>query len=105
MDEKKLARLVLVIDEFRKLYPEMSAHTIEMFIEVAAKQGRTVKELAEKIDVTSSTASRNVSLLRTPAPGKEGLNLLDLQEDGVAKRVYLSPQGKTLAERITTLLA
>lgn len=97
-----------MLEELRKLDPEMTAQEAQCLLGVAAWPGISVRELAERVGVEPPTASRNIAILgRYGRGGKEGLKLIDSQEDPEDrrhKRLSLTAHGKkvlgAMADRV-----
>ena len=91
-------KLTYVIEEFRKLDPEMQAQTMLTFVHVCLTPDITIKELRDRIGVASSTISRNIAFLSdSRSPGRVGLGIVHTEEDPVdrrAKRVRLTSKGE-----------
>ena len=108
----KLIKLERVVEEFRKLDPEMQAQTMLAFMFVAEKQESgtptTVKEVGEYLEVTSASASRNIAALskvsRHRRPGHDLIFTYENPEYRVEKLIELTDKGKLLVKRLEGLL-
>lgn len=104
-DETAVLRLIRALEEFRKLDPEMPVQTVLTFLNVAAKEGLSGTELAARVDLSSSSISRNITAFaQVNRFKKPGYDLLDYREDtlGDARRkvVTLNARGRTFLERV-----
>ncbi len=108
----KLIKLQRVVEEFRKLDPEMQLQTVLAFVLVAHKQSQgstvTIKEVGEMLGVTSASASRNVAALatvnRSRQPGHELVVTYENPEYRVEKFIELTDKGKALVTRLENVL-
>jgi len=108
----KLVKLQRVVEEFRKLDPEMQLQTVLAFILVAHKQSQgntiTIKEVGEMLGVTSASASRNVAALtsinRSRRTGHELVVTYENPEFRVEKFIELTDKGKALVTRLENLV-
>jgi DNA-binding MarR family transcriptional regulator len=102
-------RLILIIEEFRKLDPEMQAQTMMTLLLVAAKPGIQMKEMQERLGIARSTMSRNVAILSSHGyrAGYPGYALIEAREDPTdrkSKQVFLTAKGKRFLESIQSYL-
>jgi DNA-binding MarR family transcriptional regulator len=85
MAEKLLGRLLAVIEEFRKLDAEMPAQTIGTLLCVAVEPGISVSELAKRLNLKRSAASRNVAALSAQrsksSASRKGYGLIAYKDD------------------------
>ncbi len=108
----KLIKLQRVVEEFRKLDPEMQAQTVLAFLFVAEKQEQgtpaTVREVGEYLEVTSASASRNIAALskvsRHRRPGHDLLFTYENPDYRVEKLIEMTDKGKALIKRLEGLL-
>jgi DNA-binding MarR family transcriptional regulator len=102
---KKVASL---LEEFRKLNPEMQAQQMAIFLAVAGKPDSTVTELGIATGQPTNSASRNVAALsKTHRKGLPGLDLLTAVEDEMdrrTKRIRLTPKGVRVMASLEGLL-
>ncbi len=107
-DNKNARRLISIIEEFRKLAPDMQAQTIYIFLLVVAHPGISMKELVKTTGLASSSVSRNVALLsETHIGGQPGHNLLRAYEDPMDRRtklVELTHKGKQVYATLVGIL-
>lgn len=106
--EKELKRLTrklsYVIDEFRKLDPEMPAQRIATFFTISLREGLAVMEVANLTGQTTGSATRNLQALGVDKAigkrmGKNGVGLIKMVDDpvdGRKKNCYLTPAGENL---------
>jgi len=105
---KAARKAALIIEEFRKLNPEMQAQQMAIFLAVAAKPNQTVTELAKATGHATASVSRNVAALgETHRKGLPGLNILVATEDVLDrrnKRINLTPKGVRVMASLENLL-
>ncbi|MGA4641152.1 MarR family winged helix-turn-helix transcriptional regulator [Stutzerimonas stutzeri] len=103
-----LAKIEEVIKRFRDFDQEMQMQTAQTFIAVAMQPGITMTELSEKVGISQSSCSRNVSALsRLHRLNKPGMDLVVAAPDPMERRrriVKLTPKGQRLAESLTKLI-
>ncbi|MDX0270882.1 MarR family transcriptional regulator [Sinorhizobium meliloti] len=108
-NNKNARRLISIIEEFRKLDPEMQAQTITLFLTVVSRPGISMKELVQSTGLASSSVSRNVAALSdTHRKGEAGHNLLRAYEDPEdrrTKRVDVTPKGQRVYATLIAILA
>ena len=101
----KLIKLQRVVEEFRKLDPEMQAQTMLAFMFCAEKEeAATIKEVGNYLEVTSASASRNIAALcEVSRHRRAGHNLLvtfENPEYRVEKLISLTEKGKQLVKKL-----
>lgn len=109
MTNPKLKKLIRVIEEFKKLDPEMPVQTILSFLYTASLSekdgGVAVKDIGVALGMSSAAASRNVSkLTEHGVKSQGGHGLLKTTEDPmyrVRKRIALTAKGQLV---LNTLL-
>lgn len=94
-------RMILFIQEFRKMDPEIQAQAIILFLKAAANDDQiTMSELQQWSGLATSSISRNMALLgETNRHGEPGLNLVRAYEDVADRRrkiVRLTPKGRAV---------
>ncbi|MBD9511939.1 winged helix-turn-helix transcriptional regulator [Ensifer sp. ENS10] len=108
-NNKNARRLISIIEEFRKLDPEIQAQTITLFLLVVARPGITMKELVQQTGLASSSVSRNISALgerhRNGEPGHGLVRAYEDPQDRRTKRVDVTAQGRRVYETLITILA
>lgn len=106
--DKDLVRILNIIEEFRKLDPELPSQMGATFVLVAARPGITMKDMAEILGISQASCSRNVAALsKWHRLNKPGHDLVEAMEDPIERRrkiVKLTPKGKRVAETLKTLL-
>ena len=95
----EVATVVQVLEAFRKLDPDLPIQYALSFMTIAQSEGISIGELAERLGIAQSSASRNVAALsRWHSFGKAGLDLVQAQEDPRERRrkiVTLTDAGRT----------
>lgn len=97
--------MVAVIEEFRKLNPEMQAQTLLTFCAVASREGEvSMKDVEHLTGMTTSSTSRNVAALGAlHRKGQPGMDLVLAFENPMNRRMKLlklTPKGRRVAESI-----
>lgn len=112
MSERSLRKIVRVIEEFRKLDPEMPVQTALAFLytaQLAEKTGGvSIKDIGVALGMSSAAASRNISKLTEHGVKSEGGHgLLQTEEDPmyrVRKRISLTPKGKRVLSSLQEII-
>ena len=103
-----LSRMATVVSEFRTIYPEVTASTVEVFLAVAVTPAQTSADLVKRIGVSQSAVSRHLSILGEYSwRGGEGLDLITLVDDPRDRRgklAFLSLKGRQMAVRLARIL-
>jgi len=87
INKRDLMRVFQIIEEFRKIYPDMQMQTAGIFVTIALNEGITMKDLGQKCGLAQSTTSRNVALLSDKLRhDKDGYGLVVAEEDPVERR-------------------
>ncbi len=101
-------KAAMIIEEFRKLNPEIQAQQIALFLAVVVKPGSTMSELAAATGHSTATVSRNVGALgQIHRKGMPGLGILSAKEDVMDrrnKRVSVTPKGTRVMATLEALL-
>ena len=72
----EIITLMHVLEEFRKLDPDLPIQYALSFLTLAENEGMSMRELAERLGIAQSSASRNVAALsKWHSFGKPGLDL------------------------------
>jgi DNA-binding MarR family transcriptional regulator len=108
----KLNKLMRLVEEFRKLDPEMPAQTILAFLFIAERNQAevpvTVKDVGDYLGLSSASASRNVSALskvsRHRTSGHDLIMAYENPERRIEKFIKLTPKGKRVIDSIEELL-
>lgn len=108
LDTGKISRALLLVEEFRKIDPEMQMQAAAAFLLISQQPGITVREVGTRLGVASSSASRNVALLsKENRRGEPGPHLIDYDDDPLDRRIrrlYLTPKGKRFLDSILSYL-
>lgn len=105
MNKKALTCAIRVIEEFRRISPEMQAQQMLTTLLIASEQGITVKELAERIGISQAAASRCVADWTGWTYRKEqGPDYIEPKVDLMDTRrkpLHLKPKGCVFVQRLT----
>jgi DNA-binding MarR family transcriptional regulator len=100
--------LMRVLEEFRKLDPDLPIQYALSFLTLATNEGLSLGELATRLGIAQSSASRNVAALSAwHSFGKPGLDLVEAREDPRERRrklVTLTSKGHALVETLRDIL-
>lgn len=103
-----LAAGLELIEEFRKLNPEMPMQTAAMLLIIAQSPGITTRELMKRLNVAQATASRNAAVLgQVNRHGIPGLDLIVSTPDPQERRrnvYHLTPKGQKTVAGLTVRL-
>lgn len=106
--KKSLMRIFQILEEFRKIYPDMQMQTASIFVTIALNPGITMKELGERAGLAQSSCSRNVALLSEwLRHNKPGYGLVVATEDPVERRrkiIRLTANGERVASTLDMLI-
>ena len=87
-EQRKINKAINAIEEFRKLDSEMQMQAALIFLLIARGEGMTVNDLVTLTGLTSSSCSRNVSLLsEIDRKRRPGHNLVVAKVDPDDRRV------------------
>ena len=104
----EVTTVVHVLEAFRKLDPDLPIQYALSFMTIARNEGISIGELAERLGIAQSSASRNVAALsRWHSFGKAGLNLVQAQEDPRERRrkiVTLTDTGRAFLEELRAIV-
>lgn len=104
----ELMRVFQLLEEFRKIYPDMQMQTASVFVTIALNDGITMKDLGTRTGLVQSSCSRNVALLSDHLRhDKPGFGLVVAQEDPFERRrkiVHLTPKGHRVASSLAALV-
>jgi len=107
---KDIHTLLKIMDELRQATNEkVSAPALYTFLQVALEPGISQQKLAEAVNITMPSLTRNIQLLgkggRTQGAGGHGLvEAIDDPTDARRKLVFLTPAGRNLVSRLVSLL-
>ena len=100
--------LMHVLEEFRKLDPDLPIQYALSFLTLAQNEGMSMRELAERLGIAQSSASRNVAALsKWHSFGKPGLDLVQAEEDPRERRrkiISLTPKGHELIATLREMM-
>ncbi|HYF86323.1 MarR family transcriptional regulator [Azospirillum sp.] len=100
--------VVQVLEAFRKLDPDLPIQYALSFMTIAQSEGISIGELAERLGIAQSSASRNVAALsRWHSFGKAGLDLVQAQEDPRERRrkiVTLTDKGREFLNALRAIV-
>lgn len=106
--KKPLAKGLRILEEFRKVEPEMPMQMAAAFLIVALEEGITMKRLGERLGISQSSCSRNIAALsKVHRLNKQGYDLVVAEEDPLERRrkiVKLTAKGKRVAEAIAEII-
>jgi DNA-binding MarR family transcriptional regulator len=107
-EEKRARRLLKVIDEFRKLDPDMQMPMAASFLLVALNEGISRTDVMDRLGVAGSTATRNLmGLMEQGRLGRPGHGLVDQKVNPEERRWrmhYLTPKGRLVLRSMLALL-
>lgn len=107
-DLVSLHRLALILDEFRKVYPEMPMQMAASLLTVAANPGLTVTDVAKAAGNTLSSTSRHMEVLGPYNETKKmGLGIIEYSYDAADRRrkvVVLTPAGERIFNSLVDLI-
>lgn len=99
-----LMRMLAALEEFRKLDPEMPIQQAVTFLVIAANEGLSLREVAERTGQAHSSTSRNVAALgEVHRYGKPGHRVIAATEDPLERRkktITLTHKGRTVLKTI-----
>lgn len=105
---KKIDKLLMLLEELRKLDPEMQLQMAATLVLVAKKEGITMKEMSDRLGISQASCSRNVAALsRWHRLNRAGHDLVIATEDPAERRrkvVFLTPKGKRVMNSLLSLL-
>ena len=103
-----LSTLIRVLEEFRTLDPDLPIQYALSFLTLAQNEGLSMGELAQRLAIAQSSASRNIAALSDwHSFGKPGLGLVEAREDPRERRrklVSLTGKGRAFLHRLTALM-
>lgn len=107
-DARWVEKLTLVINEFRKISPDITANQMLVLLHAGAKPGITQKDLSKATDLADGTISRICALMSDRGhQGREGLNVLSIDPipgDFRSKGQKLIGNGKKMYASIRNLM-
>lgn len=107
MKAKTYTNKLNVLEEFRKIDPEMPIQMAVVFLNIASDEGLNMTELYKRSGISQSSVSRNVAALsKWHRLNKAGHDLVVTKEDPNERRrkvVFLTNKGRILADAIAKL--
>ena len=98
-----------IVEAVRSVDPEFAIQQLACLMYIAANEGCMVQDMADGLDMTQSSASRNVfALSKVHRLGKEGYNLVVSEADPAERRrklLYLTPKGKKVVKNLLNVHA
>lgn len=107
MSIKKLTKLQKSLTVLTTVDAEFPLQWAIVFLEIAANEGASLKDIAEKTGISMSVMSRTIGALSNARRmGKPyGIILVKMaKEDKRRKELYLSAKGKKLLEKLAAVL-
>jgi DNA-binding MarR family transcriptional regulator len=105
MNKKALNCAIAVIEEFRRINPEMQAQQMLTLLLVAKEEGITPKEVGERIGISQAAASRCIADWTSWTYRKEtGPDFIEARVDMMDTRrklLHLKPKGRAFVGRVT----
>ena len=105
----EIATVTRVLEAFRTLDPDLPIQYALSFMTIAQNEGISIGELAERLGIAQSSASRNVAALsRWHSFGKAGLDLVSAQEDPRERRrkvVALTDKGRAFLDELRGIVS
>lgn len=99
---KGVTKALLILEELRKLDPEMPAQQAVAFLVIARQEGMTQKKVSELVGASKSAANRIFDKLSEKGlNGNPGLNLIRVEPgrlDSREREAWLTPQGRRVVE-------
>lgn len=107
-DAEWIKKLALIIDEFRKINPDITANQMLVLLRIGEHPGITQSELSKLTDLKDGTISRICALMSDRGhQGREGLDVIDIRPvpgDYRSKGQFLVNNGKRLYTSIKKLM-
>jgi DNA-binding MarR family transcriptional regulator len=105
----EIATVIRVLEEFRRFDPDMPIQYALSFLTIAEHEGLSMGDLAQRLGIAQSSASRNIAALsRWHSFGKAGHDLVEAMEDPRERRrkiVSLTQAGNRLVAAIRALVS
>ncbi|NPU64581.1 MarR family transcriptional regulator [Bradyrhizobium sp. 83012] len=100
--------IIKVLEEFRKINPDITANQMLTFLHIGVNPGVSQKKLTELVNVDDATVSRISALLsERGSRGREGLKMIEikLDENDYRFRVqHLSRGGKLIFDSLRDIM-
>ncbi len=104
-----IGRVIRALEAFRRLDPDMPIQYALSFLTIARNEGMSMGDLAQKLGIAQSSASRNIAALsRWHSFNKPGHDLVEAHEDPRERRrklVRLTARGHALIAELDLILA
>ena len=101
--------VVRILEELRRLDPDMPIQYALSFLTIAQNEGLSMGDLAQRLGIAQSSASRNIAALsKWHSFGKAGHDLVEAHEDPRERRrkiVRLTARGHHLVSVLRALVA
>ena len=108
LNHKEIRKVILVIEELRKVHADINANQVLSFIAIAANPGITTGDIIRAIGYGSVAVARPVQILKkTHRSGQQGLDLIYEKTDLIDRRVkhlYLNSNGLRIWNSILRIL-
>jgi DNA-binding MarR family transcriptional regulator len=105
----EIATVGRLIEAFRRLDPDMPIQYALSFLTIAQHEGLSMGDLAQRLSIAQSSASRNIAALsKWHSFGKAGHDLVEAHEDPRERRrkiVRLTARGRHLIEVLRGIMA
>jgi DNA-binding MarR family transcriptional regulator len=105
----EIATVIRVLEEFRRFDPDMPIQYALSFLTIAEHEGLSMGDLAQRLGIAQSSASRNIAALSLwHSFGKAGHDLVEAMEDPRERRrkiVSLTQAGNRLVAAIRALVS
>ncbi|HWK44092.1 MAG TPA: MarR family transcriptional regulator [Stellaceae bacterium] len=106
---RDLDTVIHLFEAFRALDPDMPIQYALSFLTLARNEGLSMGELAQRLGIAQSSASRNVAALsKWHSFGKAGHDLVEAREDPRERRrklIRLTPAGRQLVASLSAIVA
>jgi len=105
---RELDTVIRLFEAFRALDPDMPIQYALSFLTLARNEGLSMGEMAQRLGIAQSSASRNVAALsKWHSFGKAGHDLVEAREDPRERRrklIRLTPAGRQLVDRLGAIV-
>ncbi len=104
----EIAIAMRILEQFRRLDSDMPIQYALSFLTIARHEGLSMGDLAQRLDIAQSSASRNIAALsRWHSFGKPGHDLIEAREDPRERRrkiVSLTQRGRALIDNLRAII-
>lgn len=105
----EIAIAMRILEQFRRLDSDMPIQYALSFLTIARHEGLSMGDLAQRLDIAQSSASRNIAALsRWHSFGKPGHDLIEAREDPRERRrkiVSLTQRGRALIDNLRAIIS